>query len=121
MKLKLDENIPRSASLRLAALGFDVDTVLDEHLGGRPDSDVWAASQREGRLLVTLDLDFSDVRRFAPGTHCGILLIRLPDAEQWRISDYLVAWFSTVEACSWQGCFVVATPNRIRVMRSLPA
>jgi len=81
VKLKLDENIPHSAGNRLATLGLDVDTVLDENLGGHPDSDVWAASQSEGRLLVTQDLDFSDVRRFAPGTHCGLLLVRLPDVD----------------------------------------
>lgn len=50
MKLKLDENIPRSAALRLAALGYDVDTVLDEQLGGRSDDDVWAAAQAERRF-----------------------------------------------------------------------
>ena len=41
MKLKLDEHIPQSAATRLAALGNDVDTVLDEQLGGRSDEDVW--------------------------------------------------------------------------------
>jgi hypothetical protein len=30
VKLKLDENIPQSAATRLTALGYDVDTVLDE-------------------------------------------------------------------------------------------
>jgi predicted nuclease of predicted toxin-antitoxin system len=87
VRLKLDENIPRSAASRLAALGLDVDTVLDENLGGHPDVDVWAASQAEARVLVTQDLDFSDIRQFAAGTHHGIVLVRLPDAEQWRISD----------------------------------
>lgn len=101
MRIKLDENIPRSAAARLAAVGHEVDTVLDEELGGRPDTDVWFASQSEARLLVTQDLDFSDVRHFTPGTHHGILLVRLPDSEQWRIADYLVAWFSTPEAMTW--------------------
>jgi hypothetical protein len=32
VKIKLDENIPVSAGTRLAALGFDVDTVLSEGL-----------------------------------------------------------------------------------------
>jgi hypothetical protein len=41
-------------------------------------------AQRAGRFLVTQDLDFSDVRRFEPGSHHGLLLVRLPDAEQWR-------------------------------------
>ena len=67
MKLKLDENIPQSAATRLAALGYDVDTVLDEQLGGRSDEDVWAAAQAEDRFLVTHDLDFSDTRKFEPG------------------------------------------------------
>jgi len=92
MKLKLDENIPQSAAGRLSGLGFDTDTVLGESLGGQPDSDVWQAAQVEGRVLVTQDLDFSDVRTFSPGSHHGIVVVRLPDSEQWRISDYLVAW-----------------------------
>jgi hypothetical protein len=45
VKLKLDENISQSAAPRLAALGYDVDTVLDEQLGGRSDEDIWAAAQ----------------------------------------------------------------------------
>jgi hypothetical protein len=30
---------PATAAMRLAALGYDVDTVLDEQLGGRSDED----------------------------------------------------------------------------------
>ena len=40
MRVKLDENIPASVAARLARLGVDADTVLDEGLGGRPDADV---------------------------------------------------------------------------------
>jgi predicted nuclease of predicted toxin-antitoxin system len=120
VRLKLDENIAASAAVRLSALGHDVHTVLDEGLGGRSDVDVWGAAQAELRLLVTQDLDFSDERRFAAGTHAGILLVRLPDAEQWRVSDYLVAWFSASDASSWERCFVVATPNKVRVRRPVP-
>lgn len=121
MRLKLDENITVSAAARLAVLGLDVDTVLDEGLRGRPDVDVWAAAQSERRFFITQDLDFSDTRTFAPGTHHGILLIRLPDAEQWRIADYLVAWFSAPDVETWAGCFVVATPNKVRVIRPMQA
>ena len=117
MKLKLDENLPASLGARLAALGFDVQTVLGEGLGGHGDADVWAAAQAEARFLITQDLDFSDARRFAPGTHAGLLLVRLPDREQWRASDYVVGWLAAPEAQHWSGCFVVATTSRIRVYR----
>lgn len=66
---------------------------------------------------MTQDLDFSDVRRFAPGTHFGLLLVRLPDHEQWRVGDWVVAWLSAPEAATWHGCFVVASPRRVRVLR----
>jgi predicted nuclease of predicted toxin-antitoxin system len=111
MRLKLDENIPRSARERLAALGLDVDTVLDEGLGGQTDANVWRAAQLEARMLVTQDLDFSDARQYSAGTHYGVFLVRLPDHEQWRIADHLVAWFSSPEASSWERCFVVATAH----------
>jgi Domain of unknown function (DUF5615) len=39
---------------------------------------VWQAAQEGRRFLITQDLDFSDVRRYAPGTHHGLLLVRLP-------------------------------------------
>ena len=117
MRIKLDENLPRSAADRLKALGHDVHTVIEEGLSGKSDGEVWAAAQAELRFLVTQDLDFSDQRRFAAGSHPGILLIRLPDSEQWRIADYLLAWLSSPDAETWERCFVVATLNKVRVRR----
>lgn len=118
MKLKLDENIPVSVAERLRRLGYDVDTVRDEGLGGDSDVHVWSAAHAAGRFLVTQDLDFSDARVFRPGSHHGILLVRLPDSDQWRVGDYLVAWFSQPEAREWGQCLVVATPNKVRVLRA---
>lgn len=77
MKIKLDENLPAKLVPVLQRHGHDVDTVPDEHLIGRPDADIWQAVCSEGRFLITQDLDFSDTRQFAPGTHAGLLLVRL--------------------------------------------
>ena len=44
MRLKLDENLPEDARLAALALGHDVDTILDEALGGSSDPDVLAAA-----------------------------------------------------------------------------
>ena len=77
MRIKLDENIPRRLVVPLAGLGHDVDTVEAEQLTGSADPVVWEAAQRDARFLITQDLDFSDVRRYQPGTHHGLLLLRL--------------------------------------------
>jgi predicted nuclease of predicted toxin-antitoxin system len=77
MKLKLDENLPESLVQELTALSHNVDNVQTEGIVGESDQNVWRAAQSGGRFLITQDLDFSDIRRFAPGTHHGLMLARL--------------------------------------------
>jgi len=68
MKVKLDENLPLQIAVELCARTHDVQTVGEEVLTGRADADIWQAAQREGRILITQDLDFSDTRKFQPGS-----------------------------------------------------
>ena len=117
MKVKLDENIPVSAAPLLAALGHDVETVTLEGLSGCEDAIVWDAAQREGRFLVTQDLDFSDIHRFAPGTHAGLLLLRLKEPGRRALLRRLVTLFEMEQVGAWRGCVVVATERKIRVRR----
>jgi len=77
MRLKLDENLPESLVSALAPLGHEVDNVRREGLVGRSDPDIWQAAQAGGRFLITQDLDFSDLRKYAPGTHHGLALLRI--------------------------------------------
>ena len=72
MKIKLDENLPSPLAPRLTAMGHDTETVVEEGLAGKRDAIVWETAQREARFLITQDLDFSDARRFAAGTHHGV-------------------------------------------------
>jgi predicted nuclease of predicted toxin-antitoxin system len=117
MKIKLDENLPSRLALRLAAMGHDVQTVAGEGIAGRADPVVWEAAQREGRFLITQDMSFSNAQRFVPGTHHGILLIRLR-APSWRA---LVAragdLFAEEDVAGWAGCLIVATERKVRVRR----
>jgi len=76
MRFKLDENLPYRAADTFVEAGHDADTVYDEDLAGQPDEVVLAAAVSEGRVLVTLDLDFSDLRAYPIGTHCGIVVLR---------------------------------------------
>ena len=75
-RFKLDENLPRDAEDLLQQAGHDVQTVLAEQLGGNPDPRVFDASQAEERVLVTFDLDFSDIRVYPPASHHGIWGLR---------------------------------------------
>jgi predicted nuclease of predicted toxin-antitoxin system len=118
MKIKLDENVTTSLAPFLKDLGHDVHTTMDEGLNGRPDAAIWSAAQSEARLLLTQDLGFSDARKFAPGTHHGILLLRLGSPNQSAIISRISELFSREEVELWTGCLVVATENKVRVLRS---
>jgi predicted nuclease of predicted toxin-antitoxin system len=76
VRIKLDENLGRPHIKLLERHGYEVDRVFDQGLSGIEDAGLWLRVRRENRFLITLDLGFSDVRRHAPGTHPGILLLR---------------------------------------------
>lgn len=117
MRIKLDENLPASLIEALMRLGHDADSVHQEGLQGASDPDVWAAAQAAKRFLVTQDLDFSDLRQFAPGTHHGLLLVRLANPSRLALTTYVESLFRAEDVERWAGCFVVATDTKIRVRR----
>jgi predicted nuclease of predicted toxin-antitoxin system len=117
MNVKLDENMPAALVEALAELGHHVDTLPGEELSGAQDDAVWATAQSAGRFLVTQDLDFSDIRRFEPGTHHGILLVRLHNPTRRRLTERVRLLFQTEDVTAWRRCFVVATDHKLRVRR----
>jgi predicted nuclease of predicted toxin-antitoxin system len=117
VKIKLDENIPARLARDLGYLGHDVETVVGEGLTGEDDRQLWRAVQQESRFLITQDLDFSDIRRFAPGSHAGLLLVRLRVPGRNALAAAVREAFSFHAAADWTGCFVVITEKKLRVVR----
>ena len=76
MKFKTDENMPVEAAEDLRSAGHDAMTVVEQQLAGEPDVRVAEICRREGRALITLELDFSDIRVFPPGDYEGIIVLR---------------------------------------------
>jgi predicted nuclease of predicted toxin-antitoxin system len=117
MKIKLDENLPLRLAAPLKDLGHDVHTVHAERLVGHPDGEIWEAAQTESRFLITQDMDFSDLRKFVPGSHHGILLVRLHSPSRRNLKVRVIEIFQRESAEEWSGCFVVATERKVRVVR----
>ena len=115
MKLKLDENLSRYLKSSLAKLGFDVATAYEEGLLNQSDEKVARVSKQEARMIFTLDLDFSDIRRFEPGTHPGIVIFRPHFMGPGFVKKYVQKFVSENELSDFQGCLVVVEQNQIRV------
>jgi hypothetical protein len=69
------------------------------------------------RFLITQDLDFSDVRRYIPGTHAGLLLVRLAQPGRDALLARVAMLFATEPVDQWRSCLVVATDHKVRVKR----
>lgn len=117
MRIKLDENLPARLAGHLKSLGHDADVVPDEGLTGANDEQVWDAAQQERRFFITQDLDFSDLRRYAPGGHHGVLLVRLRDPGREALYLRIRSLFDKESVENWAGCFVVVTEHKIRIRR----
>ncbi len=89
MKFKLDENLPELVRESLSELGHDAHTVAEEGLSGAQDEAVLQACVAEDRILITLDLDFSDIRAYPPGSYPGIWVLR-PPKQTFRAFEALV-------------------------------
>ena len=75
-RFKLDENLPAEFVPLLTAAGFDACTSLDQGLAGADDQRIAEACRTENRVLVTLDLDFGDIRQYPPEQHTGLIVLR---------------------------------------------
>ncbi len=78
MKLKLDENLGQRTLDLFQHRGHDVSTVAQEALSSAQDRELIETCRREGRCLVTLDLDFGNRLLFRPSDYSGIAVLRLP-------------------------------------------
>jgi hypothetical protein len=101
----------------LRELGHDVDTVVQEGLRGQDDEVLWPKVQEAERFLITKDLGFSDERHYPPGTHQGIMVLRLSDDRSLAAAQRLASVFATEAVDTWARCLVIVTDNKVRVRR----
>ena len=79
VEFKVDESLHSDAATLLRSLGHDAVTVYEQRLRGGSDAEVADVCRRESRALVTLDLDFADIRAYPPTEYQGIIVLRLRD------------------------------------------
>jgi predicted nuclease of predicted toxin-antitoxin system len=117
VKIKIDENLSRHLKEPLAQLGHDVSTALEEGLLGKVDIEIGAAAKSEDRMIFTLDLDFADLRKFAPGSHPGVILFRPRSMGPFTVNQFVLKFSQETELTTLARCLTIVEPHRIRVRR----
>jgi predicted nuclease of predicted toxin-antitoxin system len=119
MRLLVDEDLPRSLVDLFARYGHQAVHVIDAGIRGAPDGTIARFSRDHGMCLVTADLDFSDVRRYPPRDHAGIMVIRLPrNATSGTIAAIMESFLSRDDlVAAVAGRLVVIESGRARFRR----
>lgn len=66
---------------------------------------------------MTPDMGFADVRKYAPGTHAGLLLLRLGNLSRTELVERVLQVIRLNPLEDLTGCFVVATTQQVRIRR----
>lgn len=117
MNFKIDENLPSELARLLTSAGHDAETVFDEDLVGSTDQDIIEVCTREERALVTLDLDFSNVRAYPPKDHFGLIVLRLHRQDKPHVLNVvrqIVGMFDREESV---GRLWIVEEDRVRVRK----
>ena len=117
-RLKLDENLPSRAALVLRQAGHDVSTVLDEGLGGASDATLAKACADEDLVLLTLDLDFADIRTYGSPHSPGIVVLRAGHQDVASICGLVQRNAHELSGASLRGNIWILEPDRIRMWRA---
>lgn len=116
MKFKLDENIPTEVVEILQNEGFVAISVVEEKLSGEDDTIIASRVKAEGMCLITLDLDFSDVRLYPPKEYAGIAVLRPHRQDKISIMELVTALLGCIKTGEHlEHHLWIIEPERIRI------
>jgi len=121
MKLKLDENLSRHLKPVLIGLGHDVLTAADENLLSHPDTELAQAAKEDQRMLMTLDVEFADLRKYPHGAHPSVILFRPLSLSPLSVNAFITDFVRRTDPDKLDACVAVVDPVNVRVRYPLKA
>ena len=115
MRFKVDENLHEDVAAALRAEGHDAHTVYDEGLRGHSDRDIGDICRREQRAVVTLDLDFGNIRDYPPEEYPGLIVLRVANQGRPHILWVLSQIFNLLRHQPLAGHLWIVSENGVRI------
>jgi len=119
VKFLSDMDISPKTVAFLQSLGHDAIHLLDQGLDRLPDNAILAKAREEGRILLTHDLDFSEIVALSGAKLPSVVSFRLRNMHPEWVNRYLHAIITQHGAMLDRGAILSVSEGRIRV-RPLP-
>jgi len=115
VKFKLDENLSPSLTVLFATAGHDAQTAAQQALNGQPDERIIEVCRREQRVLVTLDLDFSNIAAYPPTDFAGLVVLRLTSQAHVVVEGAVKRVLALLSHETLPGALWIVEERRIRI------
>lgn len=115
LRFKVDENLPVEVAGLLRAAGHEACTVADQRMSGAPDAALADVCRAESRAVVTLDLDFADIRRHPPAGSPRIVVPRLATQDRAHILAASARVIPRLQAETLAGALWIVEADAVRV------
>ncbi len=115
MWFKIDENLPLEVAGILHDAGHDAHSVHDQQLSGAADQVLAQTCQQERRALLTLDMDFADIRAYPPQDYEGILVLRLSRQDRRAVAQTIMRLLPLLSTEPLSGKLWIVDDRRIRI------
>lgn len=115
MRFKVDENLPVEVAQELRASGHEADTVDEEQLAGASDQKIAEFVRIERRALLTLDVDFGNLKRYPPSEYPGLVVLRLHSQSKRSVLQVVRRVLSRLDQDRLEGCLWTVDETTIRV------
>lgn len=115
MKFKIDENLPLEIAEILRSYNYDAVTVKEQDLCGSKDRTIIDICVKEKRALITVDMDFSDIRSYPPSENYGIIVFRVHRQDKVYLMNIFKQVIPLLEIEPLQGHLWIIEVNRIRI------
>jgi predicted nuclease of predicted toxin-antitoxin system len=114
----LDENVPPVVGQFLRDKGFNVKEVRKTLPPGTQDDTVISLARQEQRVLVTFDKHFSNLLVYPPGSHYGIIRIRIHPPLIFEIINAFDQLLTKFDIETMRGPLIVLERAGFRVRRA---
>jgi predicted nuclease of predicted toxin-antitoxin system len=119
MRFLADVGVSRTSAAELRRRGHEVVHLSEERLHRLPDDEILRLAQREGRVILTFDLDFGDLLAAGAFSLPSVIIFRLQDQTPAAVTPKLLNLLSERERDLAEGAIVIVEERRYR-LRHLP-
>jgi predicted nuclease of predicted toxin-antitoxin system len=115
MNIFADECVYKVTVALLRSWGHDVLTAQEVGLAGKSDEEILAYAIVHERVLITIDMDFSNLRHYPPRSHKGIIVAKIRPRNAHQVHKVLEHLLNNIEPDRLSKSLVIVDQSKYRI------